>query len=337
MIPLSEKKRIQKIYSAFFEQGFPADLALVTVWLVASIAAIYLPLLSETPIRIVLALPSVLFIPGYCFIAALFPKDGDIGLIERIMLSFGLSIAVVSLVGLGLNFTPWGIRLDPIVISLSLITCVMILVAYYQRALLPEKERFMIPFFAIAGRIRQELLPPRENGVDRLLSIVLTLVMLIAIITTVYAIVAPKEGGERFTEFYILGDKQIATDYPEQTIAGQNYPMYVGVGNHENRNMTYTIETWLLRTDFDHVTNTSHIKAMDPNDRLSLTLAHNETKIIQYNLSVKKTGYDRVEFLLFNESVPGLDVTGSDRINASYRDLHLWVTVEEAEYEALSS
>jgi uncharacterized membrane protein len=299
----------------------------VAVWLVASIAVIYLPLLSETPIRILLALPTVLFIPGYCFIAAFFPKDDDIGLIERIMLSFGLSIAIVSLIGFGLNFTPWGIRLDPIVISLSLITFVMILVASYQRSLLPEKERFRIPFFAIMGRIHQEFLPPRENGIDRLLSIFLTFVMLIAIITTIYIIIAPKEERELFTEFYILGDKQVASDFPEQIIVGQNYPMYVGVSNHENRDTAYTIEIWLLRTEFDNVTNTSHINAMDPNDRLVLTLAHNETKIIPYNLSVKKTGYDRVEFLLFNESVSGFDVTGRERINASYRDLHLWVTV----------
>ena len=204
MISLSEKNRIQKIYSVLFEQHFPADLALVTVWLVASIAAIYLPFLSETPIRIVLALPAVLFIPGYCFIAAFFPKDDDIGLIERIMLSFGLSIAVVSLMGLGLNFTPWGIRLDPIVISLSLITFVMILVASYQRSLLPEKERFRIPFFAIAGRIRQEILPLGESGVDRVLSVVLMLVVITVVIGTVYVIVAPKEGGSGSLNFTFL-------------------------------------------------------------------------------------------------------------------------------------
>jgi hypothetical protein len=43
-----------------------------------------------------------------------------------------------------------------------------------------------------------------------------------------------------------------------------------------------------------------------------------------------------VDFLLFNESVPGFDVTGSDRINASYRNLQLWVIekpVEEDEDE----
>ena len=332
---MSEKTRLEKIHAAFFEQEFPADLALVMVWLVASITAIYLPVLNETPVRIVLAIPFVLFIPGYCLIAALFPKDGDIGLIERIMLSIGLSIAVVPLIGLGLNFTPWGIRLDPIVMSLILFTYAMILVAYYQRALLPVEERFRVPFSTIGGRIRQEFLPPGESRIDRLLSVILILVMTAVIITTTFVIVTPKESGERFTEFYILGEKQMATDYPEQIIVGQNYLMNVGVGNHEFRNMAYTIETWMVRTEFDNVTNISHIITMDPNDHLSFTLSHNETRIIPYNLSAKKTGYDRVEFLLFNESVPGLEVNGSERINASYRDLHLWITVGEMENEDL--
>jgi uncharacterized membrane protein len=252
------------------------------------------------------------------------------------MLSIGVSIAVAPLIGLGLNFTPWGIRLDPIVISLTLFTYVMILVAYYQRAHLPVEERFRIPFSTIAGRVLKETVPPGERGVDRFLSVVLILVMITVIITTVYVIIAPKEEGERFTEFYLLGEKLMANDYPDNIIAGQNYPMYIGVGNQENRDMAYTIETWLVQTEFDNVTNTSHIMAMEPNDRLSITLAHNATMIIPYNLSLKKTGYDRVEFLLFNEIVPGLEVTGSDRINASYRDLHLWVTIGEAELEEQS-
>ena len=332
MIPMFEKKRAGKTYSAFLEQEFPSDLALVIVWLVAGIAAIYLPVLNETPIRIVLALPVVLFIPGYCLIAALFPKDGDIGLIERIMLSFGVSIAVVPLVVVGLNFTPWEIQLDTIVISLFFFTLALIIIAYIRRAFLPYDTRFRMPFSAILNRIRQEFLPQGVSRVNQLINVTVALVMLVVIITAVYIITAPKTE-ESFTEFYLLGEKQIAADYPDQIIPGQNYPMYIGVGNQENRDMAYTIETWLLRTEFDNVTNTSHIISMDPNDHLSFILAHNETTIIPYNMSLKKTGYDRVEFLLFNDSVPGLEVTGRDRINASYRDLHLWVTVGEAENE----
>ena len=323
---MSEETFIEKIYAAFFRQEFPADLVLVVVWLAASIAAIYLPILNQTPVLVVFALPVVLFIPGYCLIAALFPKNDDIDLIERLALSIGLSIAVVPLIGLGLNFTPWGIRLDSIVISITVFTWVLVLVAHYRRAILPPEERFSMPFSEITSSIREGFFPDGSSPVDRLLSVILVLAILIAITTTIYVIASPKES-EHFSEFYLLGEKGMAADYPDLIITGQNYPMFVGVGNHEYRNMSYTIETWTSLTEFDNVTNSTTIIAMDPLDHLSLTLAHNETIVIPYNLSLKKTGYNRVEFLLFNETVPGPEVSGEDRINASYHDLHLWITI----------
>jgi hypothetical protein len=64
----------------------------------------------------------VLFIPGYVTVEALFPKGRELDSIERFALSVGLSLALVPLVGLLLNYTPWGIRLTPIVISLIIFT-----------------------------------------------------------------------------------------------------------------------------------------------------------------------------------------------------------------------
>jgi uncharacterized membrane protein len=103
----------------------------------------------------------------------------------------------------------------------------------------------------------------------------------------------------------------------------------VGVGNHEHQNADYTIETWLLRREFDNATNTSRLIAMDPGDRLAVTLAHNETFVIPYNLSVRKTTYNRVEFLLFKDRAPGADITGDDRITMSYRNVNMWIRQEE--------
>jgi uncharacterized membrane protein len=326
VIPLPEETPVQKISKAFLTRAFPTDLILVIIWLAASIAAIYLPFLYEIPVRYVLTIPVVLFIPGYCLIIALFPREDDISLLERIALSLGLSIAIVSFIGLGLNFTPLGIRLESILISLTLFTLVMVLIAFIRRALLASEERFRIPFSAIVSTIRNAMFPKDGRRVDRLIMVVLTFAILAAVILTIYVIAVPKEG-ERFTEFFILGDKQKAADYPDRISIGQDYPLYIGVGNHEYRNVTYTIETWVMNMEFDTMTNTSRIIVMDPLWQRSLTLAHNKTMTIPYNLSVEKNGYNRVEFLLFNETVPGSEVTGSDRINASYRDLHLWVTI----------
>jgi uncharacterized membrane protein len=325
VILLHDEKRIKETGSVFFRQRFPADLILVVVWLAASIASIYLPFLNATPLRFILVLPVILFIPGYCLVAAFFPKESDIELIERIALSFGLSIAVVPLIGFGLNFTPWGIRLDPIVIALTLFTLVMVLIAYYIRGRLPLNERYRIPFSEIGRNIRKGIFPGSKSRVDQILTLTLSFIVVIAIITTIYVFTVPKEG-EHYTDFFVLGENRTAANYPDLINTSQNYPIYIGIGNHEYRNTNYTIETWLMRTEFNNVTNTTRILAMDPNDRLLLALPHNETKIIPYNLSLKKTGYTRVEFLLFKETIPGFEVTGSDRINASYRNLHLWIT-----------
>ena len=326
MILVPEKTPGETVYSAFFATMLPPDLILILLWLSAAIITIYLPLLNATPVRYVFTIPVILFLPGYCLLAVLFPQEGDIDLFERIALSFGLSIAVVPLMGLGLNFTPWGIRLEPIVMALTLFTLVLILIAQYRRAGLPPEERFNIPFAGIASSLWEGLFPAESSRVDRILSGVLVLAILTAILSTVYVIAVPKQG-ERFTEFFLLGENMTAAGYPDQILPEINYPLFIGIGNQEHRNVTYALETWYLRTESDTVTNTSRIIAMDPGERSALTLAHNETRIVPYTLSVSQPGYDRVEFLLFNESVPGPDVTGSDRINASYRDLHLWIAV----------
>jgi len=148
----------------------------------------------------------------------------------------------------------------------------------------------------------------------------------VAVATTAYVIAVPKEG-EHFTEFYILGPGGKAADYPTDFPAGRSQTLIVGVGNHEYREITYTVEALLLNQTFDTRTNTSTIHAAEPLDRFTLAVPHNETREVVWNFTVPSPEYNRVEFLLFNETVPGPAVTGADRINASYRDLHLWVRV----------
>ncbi len=190
------------LITSLFRKYFPADLLIIAIWLILSISTIYLPLLNSSPLRIIFALPLVLFIPGYCLIAALFPGKEDIDGIERIALSFGLSIAIVPLIGLGLNYTPWGIRLDPIVISIVLFTCVMIIIAIIRRASLPKQNRFFVPFRSIFQSVTSEFYPSKGSGIDKVLSIFLLISIITAIGTTIFVIVIPKEG-EKFTEFFI--------------------------------------------------------------------------------------------------------------------------------------
>jgi uncharacterized membrane protein len=71
-------------------------------------------------IRIVLGTFFVLLMPGYTFVQALFPaRKSDV--VERIGLSIGMSIALVSLDAFILNFTPWEITLTSIVWTIALL------------------------------------------------------------------------------------------------------------------------------------------------------------------------------------------------------------------------
>lgn len=67
----------------------------------------------------------MLYLPGSSFIELLYSNNHDLPQLERITLSIGLSLALVLLVGLALNYTPWGIRLVPIILSLSLLTIII--------------------------------------------------------------------------------------------------------------------------------------------------------------------------------------------------------------------
>jgi hypothetical protein len=91
---------------------------------------------SDSPLvvlRWVLGSVFVLFVPGYVAVEALFPKGRELDGIERFALSVGLSLALVPLIGLLLNYTPWGIRLTPILTSLTVVTTALAIIGLLRR------------------------------------------------------------------------------------------------------------------------------------------------------------------------------------------------------------
>jgi len=103
-------------------------LAAVTTVAVFTIPENAVPLVY---LRYALGIIFVLFLPGFAFIKAMFPakvpvktSSENMDTIERVALGFGMSLALVPIVGLILNYTPWGIRLTPITLSLLALTVV---------------------------------------------------------------------------------------------------------------------------------------------------------------------------------------------------------------------
>lgn len=277
-----------------------SDLLLVFVWTVLTLIFVLAPMLSDTFVRTILGIPMVLFIPGYVLIAALFPKKDDLEGVERIALSFGLSIAVVPLLGLALNFT-FGIRLIPILLTLCLYATILLFIAEYRREQLHEDERFSVPFSRAWGKLKSEVTAPRTRQ-DMALTIILVLSIALAIGMIYFVITTPKTG-ERFTEFYILDPSGKAENYPVELKIEAPADILVGVVNHEYAQVNYTVQVALENETLTEA---------------GFTLAHNETWEKTISFAPDRKGSDlKLEFLLFKEY----------NFTAPYRNLHLWVNV----------
>ncbi|WP_445474794.1 DUF1616 domain-containing protein [Methanococcoides methylutens] len=286
----------------------PTDIQVVIALVLLTCIFITIPTLSNTPIRTALGLPMVLFLPGYALIAALFPARDDLDGIERLALSFGLSIAVVPLIGLALNYTPWGIRLFPILISLSAFTIIMCTIAVFRRNSLPEDDELSVPFYSMYISAKEEITKKPENKLDRVLTILLVISILASIVTLAYVVVTPKEG-EKFTEFYILGPEGMADGYPTGLQPGQSGSVIIGVVNHEYADTEYSIEL-LLENNSQLIDQDLH----------HINLQHNQTWEKEVTFTPASIGEDmKLQFLLYKDN----------NMTESYRDLHLWIDVRE--------
>lgn len=318
----------------------PADLAAIIGVVVLTNVAALLPFISDTPVRIVVGLVFVLFVPGYAFIAALFPEAGSgpttdrtsdvsaqeasgIDGIERVALSFVLSIALVPLIGLVLNFTPWGIRLVSILVSLSGLTLALTAVASVRRWALPTDKRFRVPYRVWIQTGRDELFAP-SSRTDAILNVLLVVSILLAFGSVGYAITVPNNG-EQFSEFYLLTEgedgKLVADGYPTEFQQGESRSLVVGIGNQEYEQTEYTVVVELQRVE--HVGNETQVQERTELRRFRPTLAHNETWRQQHEISPTMTGDElRLQYLLYRGSPPAT----STQSNA-YREVHLWVNV----------
>jgi len=158
------------------------------------------------------------------------------------------------------------------------------------------------------------------------LSIIVIVAIVVAIVTAVCVISIPKDG-EKFTEFYLLGLEKTADKYPDNFPAGSEQFVWVGIGNHEYKDVTYTVEILLLNAEWDTMNNASVIHAAKPLDRYQVTVVDGQTSLEKYNFTINDPEYNRLEFLLYKENVPVVDADVQTKMGSAYRDLHLWITV----------
>ena len=271
------------------------DLALTILLTLLFMLSVSVPSLQETYLRIILGIFFVLFLPGYSLIATLFPRRDDLGWVERFALSFGLSIAVVPLLGFGLNYTSFGIRLAPLLIVLTTFVISLSIIAWVRRMKLSAEERFRVPFERLFK------INLGQSVLDKGLSIVLIASIIGSSATLVYVMVIPKTD-EKITEFYLLGPNGTASDYPIDLKIGEEGRLIIGIVNQEHEKVTYRLEVifngLLIHKEY-------------------VLLIDNEKWESPFKLeAIKKGENQKLEFLIYK-----------DQQIEAYRKLHLWISV----------
>ncbi|MCK4733863.1 MAG: DUF1616 domain-containing protein, partial [Methanophagales archaeon] len=256
------------------------------------------PLNQIYPLRIIFALPLLLFLPGYVLIAAMFPKREELSGIERFTLSIGLSIAIFVFDGFAISVTAWRFRPEPIILSLALITLILTLITSIVRWRIPKEGRFYLNFSIFSQFFESLRSEEKPSEIERALIIALVGSIIIASGMLAYAKITFEE--EQFTAFYILGEGGKAENYTKEVYLLEPSSMIVGIENYEHAPANYTLQVNL---------------GGYPLYEQQIKLEHGEKWEDVVSFTPKQVAkHAKLEFVLYKE--------GS---TDPYRSVHLWV------------
>jgi len=142
---------------------------------------------------------------------------------------------LVLIIGLVLNFTPWGITVLPILILLTLLIIINSTLAYFMTIRLTELERIDLH---INLNLRNWL--NKRYSINKVATIILVCSISLLVGTVIFSVFHPKIN-QNYTEFYLL-DMNGNTDYNLNLTIGNEAQVIVGLINREQSQTRYSIE-----------------------------------------------------------------------------------------------
>lgn len=321
-------------------------LVVVVLTLLADLVVLVLDL-QWTAVRVAVLLPLVLFLPGYVLVGVLYPKapkngsrpgsgertrSGDRGIdgVERFGLSLAASLAILPLIAFALNFTPAGIRVEPVMLALSWFTLIFAFLTFVRRLGTDADRRFGLPplssigagsvrYFGV-GRGSLSGRRPFEatSATQRTFNLLLVASLLVLIASVGYAAMTPYPGEEDFTEFYLVTQNEsgdyTTTGLPRDLSAGAGTAYPVTIENHEGEPVTYTTVVELQDAGGGGGSEVGRAQA---------EVAPGEASVTEVTVTPDRGGEDlRLVFLLYKGEAPA-DPT----VENAYLHTRLYVTV----------
>jgi uncharacterized membrane protein len=249
-------------------------------------------------LRIVFGLPFLLFLPGYSLVSALWVRRSVFDWFERIAWSLGVSIVIVPLVGLGLNYSPWGINLVSVVISLYCLILLLVMVASIRRLRLSPGERFIVNMDSFFDSMKTMSYTDKITVIIVGIGIIIGLGLVIDIATNPYK--------EPYSELFLLDGNGTIEDYPKNLEINEDASIIIGVVCHENEFTYYNATVSLVPSSGANITLVKYSFSLDDGEEWMQVL----------NFSVSDTG----KFKLLVEIFIGEDTS-------PYLSNHIWIDV----------
>jgi len=279
----------------------------------------------------VIAVPFVLFVPGYVAMSILFPEsksedghtdttdDRGINAFKRIALSISGSLLILLITGIVLYLLS-ALELVHLIHWVSVFVAIGLVGAAWRRLKLPVDERFASSWhMAVQPSVFSLVSTP-----PRALTAILVLVFFVTAGGVGYNTI-DSEGGESFTEFSLLAENDSTrlgtSNYPRTIAPNGSREMIFSVENKENELVSYTVLIEFQRIAV--VNNTTWIQERERVQRFSHQLAPNDTWRRQHQVTPTMTGERlRLTYLLYRGEPPR-NPTSSN----AYRTVYLWVNV----------
>ena len=317
----------------------PVDAPLVVLYTVAVVTLVLSrPSGIVGELRALIALPLLLFLPGYALLAVLYPgrwratgtaseratalnREG-ISWGERAAFSFAASLALIPLLAVLLSIAR--VPLDPVPITLSLaaVTVLGIVVGVLRRLQLPPGQRLRIPVRKAGEALRESTVAAPTRG-GALLNVVLLVAVIAALTGLAYGLVAPPDGGGH-TEAALLtedGEDLVAANYTTEFAQGESAPLVLTVENEEGVERTYSAVVALERVRGSGG-NFSVVERQELN-RFSMTAPPGTTARHPHTVTPSMRGDDlRLSYYIYTGDAPA-DSSGG----VPEQHLYLWIDV----------
>ncbi|MFC7080037.1 DUF1616 domain-containing protein [Halorussus caseinilyticus] len=243
--------------------ALPVDLLAVVGYAAVAVVVLSQPGVYGSPLAVAVGLPLLLFAPGYALVSLLFPgavpddaasgrtltEVRQHGLVEseRAALGFGLSVALLPLVGVALALSPWTIAPATVLLSVAGLAAGLSVAAAVRRLRRPADRRFSLPIRAWSASGRRAV--STGSLADRAVNVGLAAAVLVSFAAMGYAVAAP--GADRSLPASLLSQNEtgelVADDYPKEFQRGESRPLVVELNNREGERTDYSVVVELQR------------------------------------------------------------------------------------------